>query len=79
MALILKGKTQELVKRHVSTLIPYLQKDEAISGSEQMNLNSTGCDKPEIAHATISDDNGRRPLSTRKAALASRELSKLML
>ena len=84
-AVILKGKTQELVKRHVTTLIPYLRKSESLTDVSESNLDKACSELPgaqkETGDISLSDLQNENKIAKvpRKAAIASRNLTKIML
>ena len=65
-AVILKGKTRELVKRHISTLIPLLECDP----------KSDNFDTSEVQ--TLDDDKTFSPRVRRKAAVNSEQRTRLI-
>ncbi|XP_066981209.1 uncharacterized protein [Macrobrachium rosenbergii] len=72
-ALVFKGKTKELVKRHSSTLIPLLMVNELSEHSKRALKLNVAC--PAADHAVTK--NGVRP--KRKAALLSEERTRRIL
>ena len=67
---ILKGKTKELVRRHVSTIIPLLTIDE-----KEIELSESR----EPGLANICSDDPKKKREKRKAAIASLNKTKLIL
>ncbi|XP_064089863.1 uncharacterized protein LOC135203822 [Macrobrachium nipponense] len=70
-AIILKGKTREVIKRHVTTLIPYL------TVVPDASYHSDNEDNQSSRRLSINESSPQR--TPRKAAIRSRNLTKLML
>ena len=84
-AVILKGRTQVLVKRHVTTLIPYLRKSETRADVSENHLDKADSEltgtQIEAGDTSLPDlqNEGKNTKVPRKAAIASRNLTKMML